>query len=170
MGGGEIKERIHNSCRFSRVVWKTFIHRSSSIKKKKSRFTFYFYPEKSTKEWHTWKAVWSQVKSAWRNTYPVTLRLEDLFEISASLFFIYVCVCVFSHSVMSDSFVTWGTVVHPAPLFTGVSRQEYWGGSPFPTSGDLPNPGMESSSLSFPALTGRFFTTAPLGQWLITEI
>ena len=100
MGGGEIKERIHNSCRFSRVVWKTVIHRSSSIKKKKKkiRFMLYFYPEKSTKEWPTWKAVWSQVKSAWRNTYPVTLRLEDLFETSASLFFIYVCVCVQSFS------------------------------------------------------------------------
>ena len=52
----------------------------------------YFYPEKSTKEWPTWKAVWSQGKSAWQNTYPVTLHLEDLFENSASVVFIYVCV------------------------------------------------------------------------------
>ena len=70
------------------------IHRPSSVikkKKKKSRFVLYFNPEKSTKEWPTWKAVWSQIKSAWRDTYPVTLHLEDLFETSASLF-IYVCV------------------------------------------------------------------------------
>ena len=37
------------------------------------------------------------------------------------------------------------------------SRQEYWSGLPFPTPGDLPNPGIESVSL---ALTGEFFTTA----------
>ena len=68
------------------------------LKKKRSRFMLYFYPEKSTKEWPTWKAVWSQVKSAWQNTYPVTLHLEDLFENSASVVFIYVCVCAQSFS------------------------------------------------------------------------
>ena len=41
------------------------------------------------------------------------------------------------------------------------SRQEYWSGLPFPTPGDLPNPGIESVS---PALTGEFFTTAPPGK------
>ena len=43
-------------------------------------------------------------------------------------------------------------------LSTEFSRQEYWIGSPFPTPGDLPKPGIESM---FPALAGRFFTTAP---------
>ena len=32
---------------------------------------------------------------------------------------------------------------------------------PFPTPGDLPNPGIELLSLASPALAGRFFTTAP---------
>ena len=36
-----------------------------------------------------------------------------------------------------------------APLSMGFSRQEYWSGLPLPTSGDLPNPGMEPK---FPAL------------------
>ena len=40
------------------------------------------------------------------------------------------------------------------------SRQEYWGGLPFPTPGDLPNPGIEPTSLVSPALAGRFFTTS----------
>ena len=37
------------------------------------------------------------------------------------------------------------------------SRHEYWSGLPFPTPGDIPDPGMESVSLVSPALVGRFF-------------
>ena len=37
----------------------------------------------------------------------------------------------------------------------GYSRQEYWSRFPFPSPGDLPNPGIEPGS---PALSGRFFT------------
>ena len=43
----------------------------------------------------------------------------------------------------------------------GFPRQEYCGGLLFPSLGDLPNPGIESSS---PCTTGRFFTTQPLGK------
>ena len=39
-----------------------------------------------------------------------------------------------------------------------ISRQEYWSGLPFPSPGDLPNPGMEPAS---PTLTGGLFTVAP---------
>ena len=39
------------------------------------------------------------------------------------------------------------------------SRQEYWSGLPFPSPGDLPDPGIETASLVSPALAGRFFTT-----------
>ena len=35
---------------------------------------------------------------------------------------------------------------HHAPLSMGFSRQEYWSGLPFPTPGDLPDPGIESVS------------------------
>ena len=37
-------------------------------------------------------------------------------------------------------------VVHQAPLSMGFSRQEYWSGLPFPSPGDLPDPGMEPGS------------------------
>ena len=37
----------------------------------------------------------------------------------------------------------------------GLSQQEYWSGLPFPSPGDLPNPGMKPTS---PALAGGFFT------------
>ena len=39
------------------------------------------------------------------------------------------------------------TVAHPAPLSMGFSRQEYWSGLPFPSSGDLSDPGIKPSSL-----------------------
>ena len=38
------------------------------------------------------------------------------------------------------------TVAHQAPPSTGFSRQEYWGGLPFPSPGDHPNPGIEPRS------------------------
>ena len=44
---------------------------------------------------------------------------------------------------LSDSFVTSWTVVHKAPLSTGFPRQEYWSGLPFPSPGDIPDPGIE---------------------------
>ena len=42
----------------------------------------------------------------------------------------------------------------------GFSRQEYLSGLLFPSSGDLPNPGMEPWSLMSPALADRFFITS----------
>ena len=40
-------------------------------------------------------------------------------------------------------------------------RQEYWSGLPFPSTGDLPDPGIKPA---VPALAGRLFTTEPLGK------
>ena len=37
--------------------------------------------------------------------------------------------------------------LYQAPLSTGFSRQEYWSGLPFPSPGDLPDPGTEPRSL-----------------------
>ena len=47
-----------------------------------------------------------------------------------------------------------------APLFMGFSRQEYWSGLPCPLPGDLPDPGIEPTSLTPPALADAFFTTS----------
>ena len=52
--------------------------------------------------------------------------------------------------------VTPWTVAHQAPLSVKFSRQEYWSGLPFPPPGDLPDPGIEPTSLTSPALA--FFT------------
>ena len=64
------------------------------------------------------------------------------------------------HSVVSNS-MTLLSVVFP--------RQKYWSGLPFPSPGDLPNPGIEPESPGAPALTGGFFTTESLGEPLLRE-
>ena len=51
-------------------------------------------------------------------------------------------------------------VAQQAPLSMGFSRLEYWSGLPYPSPGNLPNPGTEPASLGSPALAGRFFTTS----------
>ena len=40
------------------------------------------------------------------------------------------------------------TVARQAPLSMGFSRLEYWSGLPFPSPGDLPDPGTEPGSLA----------------------
>ena len=50
---------------------------------------------------------------------------------------------------------------HQAPLSMGFLRQEYWGGSSFPSSRDLPNPGIEPRSL---ALQADFLPSEPPGK------
>ena len=46
-----------------------------------------------------------------------------------------------------------------ATLSVEFSRQEYWSGLPFPTPGDIPDPGIKPMSPLSPALVGGFFTT-----------
>ena len=57
-----------------------------------------------------------------------------------------VCVCV-SHSVMFYS-ATPCIVICQAPLPMEFSRQENWSGLPSPSPGNLPNPGIEPTSLA----------------------
>ena len=46
-----------------------------------------------------------------------------------------------------------------ASLSMGFLRQEYWSGLPFPTPGDLLDPGIKRTSLVSSALAGGFFIT-----------
>ena len=54
------------------------------------------------------------------------------------------------------------TVVDQAPLSMEFSRQEYWNKFPFPPPGDLPDPGMELTSLAPPAFQED---SLPLHHW-----
>ena len=61
-------------------------------------------------------------------------------------------------------FATLWTAAHQAPLSMGFSRQEYWSGLPFPTPGDLPDPGIKPMSFYVSRIADGFFTTDPPGK------
>ena len=67
-----------------------------------------------------------------------------------------ICVCthvhiiLFSHQVVSNIFVSLWPVARQAPLSMGFLRQQYWSGLPFPSPGDLPDPGIKPESLALP--------------------
>ena len=87
-------------------------------------------------------------------------------------------VCMLSHFGPVCPFATLWTITCQVPLSMWFSRQEYWNGLPFPPSGDLPKPGIEPASLTFPALSGRalvmcqksgFYSWRQPAQWLGKE-
>ena len=67
------------------------------------------------------------------------------------------CVKSLSHVIL---FVTPWTVAHQPPLSMGFSRQGYCSGLPFPSSEDLPDPGIEPG---FPALQADSLPSEPPG-------
>ena len=74
----------------------------------------------------------------WRNTHPIP-------EVT------YTHVCMLGCFSCVWLFVTLWTVAHQAPLSMGLSMQEYWSELPFPSPGDLPDPGIELTSLALQA-------------------
>ena len=58
-------------------------------------------------------------------------------------------------------FATPWTVAYQALWSMGFSRQEYWSGLPFPSPGDLPNPGIQPRS---PALQTDALLSEPRGK------
>ena len=60
-------------------------------------------------------------------------------------------------------FVTPWTVAYQAPPSMGFSKQEHWSGLPFPSPGDLPDPGIEPRS---PALEADALTS----DYILSEI
>ena len=53
------------------------------------------------------------------------------------------------------------TIAYQAPPSLGFSRQKYWRGLPFPSPGDLPNPGIEPWS---PILQADALPSEPPGK------
>ena len=62
---------------------------------------------------------------------------------------------------MSNSYAMPWMVTHQVPLSKGFSQQEYWSGLPFPSPGDLSNPGIEPGS---PALQAHSLPAEPCGK------
>ena len=74
-----------------------------------------------------------------------------------------VCVCVCVCYLLSHVwlFVTPWTITRQDPLSMGFSRQEYWSRLPFPSPGDLPDPGIKPGS---PALQANSLPSEPPGS------
>ena len=69
---------------------------------------------------------------------------------------------VHAYSVVSNSFVT---ILWTVALYThGIFQQEYWSGSPFPSPGDLLNPGIKPGS---PALQADSLPSEPPRLWTL---
>ena len=68
------------------------------------------------------------------------LLIRVLYLKNASLHLLLGCCLV---AKLCLTFATPWTIACQAPLSMEFSRQEYWSGLPFPSSGDLPNPGIE---------------------------
>ena len=87
----------------------------------------------------------------------------SVFAVSVNGYF-FICCCLVAQLCLT--LVTpWTVVAHQAPLSMGFPRQGCWDKLPYPTPGDLPNPGIELASLGSPALAGRFFIPlVPFGK------
>ena len=68
-----------------------------------------------------------------------------------------------SCSTVSNSATPW-TIKHQAHLYMKFSRQEYWSWLPFPSPGDLPDPGIE---FRFPVLQADSLPSEPPGKPII---
>ena len=68
---------------------------------------------------------------------------------------------VYKNAVSTWLFVTPWTVAYQASPSMGFFRQEYWSGLPFPSPGDLPDPGIKPES---PALEADALTSEPPGK------
>ena len=102
-------------------------------------------------EWDGWMAsptqwtwVWASFRSWWWTGKPGVLQ-----SMGSQ-----------SQTQLSDwTELNW-TVAHHVPLSMGFPKQEYWSGLPRSPPGDLPDPGIEPTSLMSPASVCRFFTTS----------
>ena len=98
------------------------------------------------------------------STFPYATYLKSLLSLGRH---IYSLICtqmkyvhfyvqsLFSHVQL---FVTLWVGVCQVPPSMGFSRQEHWSGLPFPSPGDLPNPGIKLTFLMSPELAVGFFS------------
>ena len=119
---------------------------------------------------HTHSAVLSWVDSS----RPVTVAQQAHYlwdspgkNTGVGCLFLLQCMKVQSESKVAQLCLTicdpW-TVAQQAPLSMRFSRQEYWSGLPFPSPGNLPNPGIEPRS---PTLQADTLTSEPPGKPII---
>ena len=91
------------------------------------------------------------------NLLAIFRNMDNVISLFFGKYSVYVCLQLFPTCCDLMDCIPLGSL--------GFSRQEYQSGLPFPTPGDLPDPGIEPASLGFPAAwAGRFLTTVPPGK------
>ena len=90
-----------------------------------------------------------------KNLFTLLLEIQVLRR--DAFFCVYVLSCV-------QLFAALWAVARQAPLSMGFPRQEFWSGLPFPTPGDLLDPGIKPAFSVSLMLAGRFFITKLLGK------
>ena len=106
-----------------------------------------------------WTWIWWSSRSWWWTEKPgmlQSMQSDSQTWLSTELRLSPFPPCVLSRVWL---FVTPWTIARQAPLFMEFSRPEYWSGLPFPTSGDLLDPGLEPACLASLALAGELSTT-----------
>ena len=84
--------------------------------------------------------------------------MQEIIDKEVIKFFLSYHPCDGLVTKLCPTFATPWTVSCQAPLSMGFFRQEYWNGLPFPSPGDLPNPGIEPRS---PELQANSLPTEP---------
>ena len=116
----------------------------------------------SWRQWRTGKSGVLQSMRSQRTGHDLffkvnlfQIKLLIIFPKSSSLLFVSISVLVLVVPLVLSRFQSCRTLCNPkdysppglqAPLSMGFSRQEYWSGSPFPSLGDLSDPGIEHAS------------------------
>ena len=77
--------------------------------------------------------------------------------------------CMLSRFSCVQLFATLWAVACQGPLCMWFSRQEHWSGLPYLSPGNLPDQGIDSTSLKSPTLAGGFFTTSATPKVLVAQ-
>ena len=103
------------------------------------------------------------------NCFFAYITLTGLTNSHNCLLRVYIWMCVRAYVCSLNCiqlFVTPRTIACQAPLSMRFSRQEYWSGLPFPSPGDLPNPGIKPVFLVSLALTNGFLYHCTTYNWM----
>ena len=102
--------------------------------------------------------VWKQ---GWRSWFFLRALRENVFRASLLAFGSFRCSLAWMWSPCVQLCAAPGSAAHQAPPPMGFSRHEYRNGYPFPSSGDLPDPGIEPR---LPALQASSLPSEPSGK------
>ena len=109
----------------------------------------------SLKAWsHSWRSgIWWSCNFEKISTSEITgSHLGNLVSLTDHCDLLFVCEVDISSHLINET--------PCGPYYMGFPRQGYWSGLLCPPPGDLPDRGIETSSLKSPALAGRLFTTS----------